>query len=203
MFTEYEVETFLSIPEVNESADSMRKEFILKEAQFLEISTHDFLSLILMTPAIGLAYANGSVSLFEEMALNKMARKMSKGGYFLKQDPVAHGMKYLISDFKIWEEPFLAFNKRVMSKTFDISKVETTIKEGEEITLAVFARELMVVPYILVRFLSAYFLQGHTEIVEEHGISAVEFEKLKSLGATLEIDHLNVFKAFLATFRVR
>ena len=50
----------------------------------MDLSEHDFLSLILMTPTVGIALANGSISLFEELALNKMARKMSKGGYFLK-----------------------------------------------------------------------------------------------------------------------
>ena len=82
MFSEYEVETFMKIPEVNERVKSLKKDFITSEAKFLEISDHDFLSLILMTPSVGVANANENISLFEEIVLNKMARKMSKGGLF-------------------------------------------------------------------------------------------------------------------------
>ena len=203
MFTEYEVQTFLTIPEIAHRSDELRKEFIREEAHFLEISNHDFLSLILMTPVIGIANANNNISLFEEISLNKMARKMSKGGYFMSQDPVAKAMQFLIKDFDKWEPVFLNTIKEFMRYTFDFSCINTTIQSDEEIDFDVFPREIMVVPYILVRCLSSFFLQGEVEIVEHHSILKVEYEKIISIGKALEIDHLNIFKAFLTTFNVR
>ena len=202
MFTEYEIQTFLDFEEVHSETEKLRKEFILKSAPFLEITTHDFLSLIMMTPAIGIANANGSISLFEEMALNKMARKMSKGGYFMKSDPVARAMKFLIKDIEHWEPIFLNAIKLCMKASFDMDSVETTL-ENEEPTFDNFPREIMVVPYVLIRFLTSFFLQGQVEILEIHNISKVEFDKVKKLGDDLGISHLNIFKAFCTTFNVK
>lgn len=203
MFTEYEVQTFLTIPVIKERTEQLRSDFIKEEAQYLEINTHDFLSLVLMTPAVGLARANKNISLFEEIALNKMARKMSKGGYFLAADPVAKAMKFFIKSYEKWEDPFLEAIKLCMQNTFDPNCIETTMKEHEEVNFDNFPRELMVVPYILVRYLVSFFLQGQTEIVSHHTISKVEFDTVKGFGKKLEIDHLNIFKAFLTTFKVK
>ncbi len=203
MFSEYEVSTFMNIPEVDEAVREVKKDFITTEAKFLEISDHDFLSLILMTPSVAIANANDNISLFEEIALNKAARKMSKGGYFLKKDPVERGMKFLIKSFDKWEAPFLNVIRMVMDNTFDKSSVHTTIENESEISFESFPLELMHVPFILVRYLSSFFLQGEVEIVGEHKISKVEYECVLDLGKKLEIDDLNVFKAFLTTFKVK
>ena len=203
MFSEYEVDTFVKIPAVSSAVQELKKDFIITEAKFLELSDHDFLSLALMTPAVAIANANNNISLFEEIALNKMARKMSKGGYFLKSDPVERGMKFLIKGFDKWEEKFLNLLKLVMHSAFSKSTVHTTITSEDEISFERFPLELMHVPFILVRFMTAFFLQGQTEIVEEHKISQVEYEKIVELGNKLDIADLNVFKAFCTTFKIK
>lgn len=81
MFTEYEIASMIEIPDIHEATMALKKDFIRNEAPYLEISDHDFFSLVMMAPTVGIALANGSVSLFEELALNKKARKLSKGGY--------------------------------------------------------------------------------------------------------------------------
>ena len=88
MFTENEIASLIARPDILEKIEPLKKEFIKKEAQFLEINDHDFLSLMIICPSVGIALANGSVSLFEEISLNKKARKLSKGGYWMKKDPV-------------------------------------------------------------------------------------------------------------------
>ena len=50
-------------------------DFLKTEAPYLEISDEDFFSLVVMAPTIGIAMADGKITLFEEMALNKKARK--------------------------------------------------------------------------------------------------------------------------------
>ena len=71
MFSENEVGIMLENQSIHDTVKSLKEEFITKEARFLEIGDHDFLSLVLLTPSVGVALANGSVSLFEELSLNK------------------------------------------------------------------------------------------------------------------------------------
>jgi len=202
MFSEYEVSVFLKTPSVYEAAVNIKKDFLEKEAPLLEISDHDFLSLILMSPAIAIANANDNISLFEEIALNKMARKMSKGGYFLKADPVAGAMKYYIKNIKYWEDLFLEVINVCISANVDLEQLEKSSDE-EELTIDSFAFIVMKVPYIIVRFFSSFFLQGEVEIVEGHSISKAEYQKILDLGKKLKFDNLKVFKAFCHTFTVK
>lgn len=203
MFSENEIATMVEIPEVLEATIAIRKEFIQNEVSMLEISEHDFLSLIMMTPAMGIALANGSMSLFEELALNKLARKMSKGGHFLKVDPVAHAMKYVMKNFERWEMPFYGIINLCMDSTFERKKLVEVRSCGIADPLKCFARDLMEVPYIFVRFLSIMVLNDESDIVGSRSISGVEFNKIKDIGDKMKISNVPVFKSFLNTFEVK
>jgi hypothetical protein len=133
MFTENEVELMVGDPIILDATKEVRKDFIKTEAPYLEISEIDFFSLVMLSPTVGIALANGSVSLFEELSLNKKARKLSKGGYFLKQDPVVHAMKFLIKNYTIWENKFFALIKLAMSESFHIEGMKTDTAEQVEL----------------------------------------------------------------------
>lgn len=203
MFSENEIATMIDIPEIQEATKRVKEDFINQEANFLEINDHDFLSLIMLSPAVGVALANGSISLFEELALNKMARKMSKGGYFLKADPVAHAMKFVIKNFDKWEPIF--FNVVVTCMDCTIDRKALLEIDGKDLgdPIKDFARDLMTVPYIFVRFLSTMVLNDESDIVEHRSISKVEFEKIQDIGEKLEISETPVFKSFCGTFEVK
>lgn len=203
MFTENEIATLIEIPEVLDATIKARDNFKANQVEYLDIIDHDFLSLVMMAPSVGLALANGSVSLFEELALNKMARKMSKGGYFLKIDPVCHGMKFLIDDYDKWELSFFEVIKVAMSETIDKKSLSVTDSTKDERAIISFARDLMGVPYVLVRFMSSFFLHDEVEIVDSRPISRVEFDKIVDIGNKLELNDLHVFKSFCNTFEVR
>ena len=55
MFSENEVAIMIEIPEVLETIITTRKEFNEMEANILEISEKDFLSLVMMTHTVGMA----------------------------------------------------------------------------------------------------------------------------------------------------
>ena len=126
MFTEYEIETMMEYPEVQSAALELKKEFLKAEAPYLEISDEDFFSLIVMTPTIGIAMADGSISLWEEMALNKKARKLSKGGYFMKKDPVVYAMKYLIKNYDNWSDRFFEVLKTTIRTSCKLDELNLT-----------------------------------------------------------------------------
>jgi len=198
MFTENEIATMIEIPEIHEVTVEVKKDFITNAANFLEINDHDFLSLVMMTPTVGMALANGSISLFEELALNKMARKMSKGGFFMKIDPVAHGMKFLIKSFDDWQDKFYKVIRKCMEVTFDVDAYKDFNEGGGE-----FSKMVMKTPYIFVRFISSFFLHDDSDVVDTRSISKVEYEKIEEIGSKLEIGNFPIFKAFCNTFEVK
>lgn len=203
MFSEYEIATLIEIPEINVALTPLKGEFINREAPMLDISDHDFLALVIMTPSVGVALANGSISLFEELALNKMARRMSLGGYFLKTDPVVHAMKFLIKRFDIWEERFFEMIRLTMDVSFDRKALANEKRRDFADPIKIFAQDLMGVPHIFVNFLSSFVLTDESLTVGQRSISSVEYNKLKDIGERLELMDFPVFQSFLDTFDVK
>ncbi len=202
MITEFEIETLVENETIDARVATLKKEFLEAESPLYTMNNHDFLSLILLTPHIGVALANGSVSLFEELSLNKKARKFSKGGTFLRKDPVVHAMNLLIASYDKWELQFLEALKEIMYQTFD--RTHLKINEDEaELPPENFQRIVMKTPYIFVKYLKAFFLTEDDAISTERKIYSVEYEKILFVGKKLELDQLAIFKMFCSTFIVK
>lgn len=202
MFTEYEIDTMVELPEVLSATQALKKDFCKTEAPYLEISDHDFFSLIMMTPTLGIALADGSVSLFEELALNKKARKLSKGGYFMKKDPVVYAMKFLLKKYDIWNEKFFSVLITAMHSSFDMHKMETQHFDHDiEVTYEEYKKEVLNTPYILIRFIASFFLENDEEIISTNRhIGRNEYLQLLKIGEQLGLNKLPVFQMFCKTF---
>ena len=183
----------------------LKKDFLKTEAQFLEISDHDFLSLVLLSPSVGIALANGSVSLFEELALNKRARQLSKGGYFMKKDPVVIAMGYLIKHYDNWEMKFMEYLRDLMNEVLNLTEVDYQDVADEDVTPGSFRREVLKAPYGFVRFLSSYFCSEDVDIInaENRNINKVEYDKVLDIGKKLDLDRIPIFRHFCATYNVK
>ncbi len=205
MFTENEVSLMIENQKVLDSLMPLKKDFLKTEAQFLEISDHDFLSLVLLSPSVGIALANGSVSLFEELALNKRARQLSKGGYFMKKDPVVIAMGYLIKHYDIWETKFMEYLKSLMNEVLNFHNVEYQDVEDDNITPGNFRKEVLKAPYGFVRFMSSFFCSEDVDIInaESRTINKVEYDKVLDIGNKLELNRIPIFRHFCATYNVR
>ncbi len=202
MITEYEIATIIEDQQIKEEVSALKKSFLKAESPLYKMNNHDFLSLILLTPHVGVALSNGSVSLFEELSLNKKARKFSRGGTFLRKDPVVHAMNLLINSFDKWEDTFLTALKSIMYQTFDkehllLKEEDTNLPSNE------FHRLVMKTPYIFVKYLKAFFLTEEDAITVERKINAVEYEKILFIGKKLELEQVAIFKMFCATFDVK
>jgi hypothetical protein len=202
MFTEYEIETMIELPEILEATQALKKDFCKNEAPYLEISDHDFFSLIMMAPTVGMALADGKVSLFEELALNKKARKLSKGGYFMKKDPVVYAMKFLLKKFDIWSEKFFEVLIMAMHKSIDLSSLEKQdFNEDMEVSYPEYKKEVLNTPYILIRFIASFFLENDEEIISTNRhIGRSEYLRLLTIGEQLKLNKLPVFQMFCKTF---
>lgn len=202
MFTEYEIATMIELPEVREATLALKKDFIRNEAPYLEISDHDFFSLIMMAPTVGVALADGSVSLFEELALNKKARKLSKGGYFMKKDPVVYAMKFLLKKYDVWHEKFFHVLKVAMASSFDLKSLQAEkFDEHSEVEDSSYKKVVLTTPYILIRFIASFFLENDEDIISTNRhIGRNEYLQMLKIGEQLGMHQLQVFHMFCKTF---
>ncbi|MEL7145021.1 MAG: hypothetical protein AAFO69_01530 [Bacteroidota bacterium] len=203
MFTEFEIETMIENKRIFQAVDDLRKDFLKTDAPYLEISEHDFLSLVMMAPTVGIALANGSVSLFEELALNKKARKLSKGGYFMKRDPVVHGLKFLIKKYDSWETKFFGLIKLTMEELCDMEALHQKFDASAQVSYAEYKREVLKTPYIFIRYLSSFFTEDDEDIISIRSMVKVDYERMKEIGGKLGLNGIPVFHMFCQTFKVK
>jgi len=205
MFTENEVTIMLENKGIESAVIGLKKDFIEHEAQFMEISNHDFLSLVLLTPAVGIALANDSVSLFEELALNKKARKLSFGGYFMKKDPVVSAMGFLIKHYDKWKDKFYTLLTELMEIGLDLDTLRQQKVSDEDLTPNTFRKELLKAPYGFVRFMASFFCKEDDEIidVERRSIGKTEYDRVIEIGKSLSLDTVPIFRHFCSTYTVK
>ncbi len=203
MFTEYEIESMIEYPEVKEATTALKKDFLKTEAPYLEINDEDFFSLIIMAPTIGIAMADGKITLFEEMALNKKARKLSKGGYFMKKDPVVYAMKFLIKNYYNWSDKFMNVLKETIRVTCGLNDLDLGRPAGEgEVDYNEYRRAVLHSPYLLIRFIASFFLENDEDIINQnHKIGKEEYQRMILIGEKLELDKIPVFQMFCKTFK--
>lgn len=182
MFTEGEIDLIIQHPPVLELTEALKKDFSKKEAPYLDISAHDFLSLVILTPSVGKVKANGTMSFGEEMSLQRKARKLSKGGFFLSKDPVVYALKYLIKHYEDWEEPLLHYLRQVFDLLIDKEAVEKVNDPNLSYTEAI-----MRAPYLFVRFMSSWFFERDEDIYDPGKIRASELDKIKHIMEHLDI----------------
>ncbi|SMG12850.1 hypothetical protein SAMN05661096_00548 [Marivirga sericea] len=198
MFTEAEIAVIIENQDIDKIVEDLKKKFLEKEAPYFEISNHDFLSLILLSPVVGKAMANNNISFREEMSLQKKARKLSKGGFFLSKDPVADGMKFLIKKFDQWEDDFYSSIRSIFQVLFE----KETLDRANN-TSVPYQIRVMEAPYILVRFISSLFLERDEDILNPGKIRNMEFNKIKSIGDKIGLSELSLFNEFIKAFEVK
>ncbi len=204
MFTEYEIGALIIDPEIKEATLKLKKDFIEKEAPFLEISDHDFLSLVLLTPSVGIALANDSISLMEEMALNKKARKYSKGGYFMKQDPVVAAMGFLMKHYDIWSETFYAHIKHLIECMIDKDELMKSDIANDNVTDEEYTVELLKAPFALVRFITSFLSNAEDEdLSTERKLPKVEYDRIMEILEKVDLINIPLVKRHLGKLVVK
>lgn len=204
MLTANEISIILEDNDVLESVQRLKNAFRNEEAPHLDITDHDFLSLIIMMPSISITLSTGGISLLEEMALNKKARTISKGGHYLKKDPVVYAMSFLVKNAVKWEDPFFETIKMAMEKSFDKSLIDGEDLDASRVSEREFKKRLMNAPYMFIRFLHSFFWDDtHEDLSDKRRISKVEFKKVQEIGDKLELSKTIIFRKFLDTFDVK
>ena len=206
MFTEFEIDTMMEISSIKEANFELKKDFIKNEVHYLEISDHDFFSLVMMTPTLGIALADGKVSLTEELALNKKARKLSTGSfYFLKKDPVVDAMKFLLKKYDNWSDKFLDVLKVAIENSFDFASIEKKpFDPQQEVSYEQYKTEVLKTPYILIRFIASFFLEKEEDIINSsRNVRKSEYDRILQIGKAVGLEEVPVFQQFLKTFQIK
>lgn len=204
MFTENEIDALIKNQEILASTKKLKADFMEKDAPFLDISDHDFLSLVLLTPSITIANANDSISLMEEMALNKKARKYSKGGYFMKLDPVVNAMGVLIKVYDQWEDKFLEHLRYIGDLMLDKDTLRNSSIDAAETTDEEYCFEMLKAPFMLVRMLGSFLSNSENEdLAVERKVLQVEYDSIVEILTKLDIIELPLVKKHLSKFVIR
>ena len=203
MLTDSELATLMQDKEVLHAVLSLKKDFIEQEGDFLEITDEDFMSLVLLAPSVGIALANGSISLFEELTLNKKARRLSRGSYFVKKDPVVHSLQFLVKNFDTWEERFYSIIKQMIFSTFRQSPPVLAVLQNPKAATNNLGVDILNAPYIFIKFITFLFLDEEDDLLNERSVSNLEFRKIEEIGKKIGIADLPIFQMFCRTFAVR
>lgn len=203
MISDSELMILMQDQEVLTATMNLKRDFMRHEPDFLDISDDDFVSLVLLAPSVGVALANNSISLFEELVLQHKARKLSRGSYFWKKDPIVKALDYLIKNFDMWEEKFYLHLKLLVFSSIKKNDVVFQTLSNPEALTGNFQVDILNVPFILVKFMSFLFLSEEDDLMNERIISSVEYEKVKAIGKSLGVGEFPIFKEFCETFEVK
>ena len=202
MLSENEVEQLISIPEVNEIVRQLYQEMAKEESAIQGIGIHDFFSGMLVSPSIAMARVDGATSLIEELTINKKARRISKGGFFLTQDPVVKLVGIMQNRWDIWESKLLGGLSKVVAFVTPEITEDASLKRpsdcGNSFFLAILRSS-----YLLVRLIETFFLPEGEVITNTKVISKNEFQKMIDIGAQLKLDNVFTFQSFIKTFEVK
>ncbi len=198
MFSETEIAIILQDKSIDKVVEQLKKNFTEKEAPYLTLSNHDFFALILLSPEVGLKLADNSISLSEELSLQKKARKYSKGGFFLSKDPVVGSLKFLIKNFKSWEDEFY----EAIQKCFLILVKPTNHQIINDTNIS-FENKVMQSPYLLIRFISSLFLDNIEDILNPGMLKKVEYDKLIEIGDKTSLNNYLIFKEFTSKYHLK
>jgi len=202
MLTESELLILSADEKVQNAVAALRQDFQQKQVgnDFETIIDEDFIALILLAPAVGVALANKEITLFEELMLNRKARQLSRDYYFIKQDPIVDAMKYLVIHFEAWERKFYEVIS-LMIKAVLVQHQQTKesmkaqqILENEELILAT--------PPILIRLIAFLFLDHEEDFFEARNVLIYDYKKILEIGQRLGIDEFAIFQRFYDTFSV-
>ncbi len=203
MLTDSELIVLMHDQEVLKAVLKLKTDFLTSEMDFMHMSDDDFVSLVLLTPSIGLALANNSISLYEELILNRKARKLSRGSYFLKVDPISPALKYLIENFEVWEERFYNLIKVMLHATLKDSSVISAALTNKDSSTGDLGKDLLNAPYIFVKFMGFLFVEDVDDLLNKQGIEQSELDKLRYIGEKLGIDNVPVFQKYCEAFEIR
>lgn len=203
MITDSEFVALMNDKKVLTATLDLKREFLTSEMDFVELGDDDFVALVFLAPTVGIALANGTISLYEQLILNNKARKLSRGSYFLKKDPVLKGLRFLIENFSTWEDKFYSLIKLVIHSSLKRNPFIYDALKNEKSLSGDLKIDMLNAPYVFIKFLSFIFLEEEDDLMNDRIISNVEHKKVLDIAKKLDLAEIPLFKIFWDTFEVK
>ena len=120
----------------------------------------------------------------------------------MKKDPVVYAMKFLMKKYDEWSDKFYEVLKLAMHKSFDMSSMEVQdFDESKEVSYEDYKFAILDSPYILIRFISSFFLESDEDIIRKRrNIGKNEYVRLVQIGEKLGLQKLRVYQMFVKSF---
>ncbi|QCK15253.1 hypothetical protein [Mangrovivirga cuniculi] len=195
MLEEDHIASILNDSEIRNATKELKKSFKDDVAPMLDISDHDFLALVFISPAIAIANSYQDVNIFEEVSINAKARKLSKGDFFIQTDPVAHAIKYFLDNIDKWEDHFYEHLKYIIDIKIDHDKIDNKSSN----VIEAFNNS----PHDLALVIETFFINEGEIVGEEKEISKKELEKVKLIIEKTGLSYLHPVKLFLNTYKLK
>lgn len=203
MLSQKELDILLKEPETTKSLKVLRAEFAQKSPQSQAISDEDFISLVLLAPSLGIALAHGSISLFEELSLNKKVRSLSKKSKLLKNDSLFYALRFLKNNFPAWEDNFYQIIKLILYSSLKKNNLIWDTFQQKNASTNNLQIDILNAPYIFVKIMTFLFLEGDETFVSKRSIAQTEYKKILEIGEKLELDSVPLFQQFCDGFDIR
>lgn len=203
MLTELEIESIIEDETLRVKVYELKKRFLKEEAPYMEIGDADFLGLIFMMPSLKIALADGKITFFEEISLQKKARAYSKGKFWLKKDPVSSAMTFLIKSYEKWEDEFFEMLKVILNVTFQHNTLIRNMLHTGDVSSQDFKTDLLTSPLLFKRMLTSFFMNNDKELIKSKNISKLQFDTIADIGNRLDLNNLPLFKKFISTYSIK
>ena len=203
MLNQKELNILLKEPKTTKSLDTLRTEFAKKSPKSKEISDEDFISLVLLAPSLGIALAHGSISLFEELSLNKKVRSLSNKSKLLKNDALFYALRFLKNNFPDWEDNFYQIIKLVLYSSLKKNTLIWDTFQQKGASTNNLQIDVLNAPYIFVKLMTFLFLEDSETFISKRSIAQTEYEKILEIGDKLELSNVPLFQQFCEGFDIR
>ena len=188
MLNQKELDILLKEPQTTKNLEILRVEFAKKSPQSQAISDEDFISLVLLAPSLGIALAHGSISLFEELSLNKKVRSLSNKSKLLKNDSLFYALRFLKNNFSDWEDNFYQIIKLILYSSLKKNNLIWDTFQQKNASTNNLQIDVLNAPYIFVKIMTFLFLEDGETFVSKRSIAQTEYEKIVEIGEKLELN---------------
>jgi hypothetical protein len=198
MLTYNELATLLEDGQLEAELAALKRQSSQELPLLQELNVLEFAVLVLLTPAVGIALAQGNISLFEELSLQRKIKRLLQD----RVEDMYKVLKSMLPFFAQYQDTYYQFIGKLIFNTFEKNPL---FLEGlqKQLPTHSLALNLLHAPWILVKLLSFLFLEEDEQLTAPPTFSAAEFEKIVEIGRKTGISKLPLFEQFCNQITVK
>ncbi|WP_027001597.1 hypothetical protein [Hugenholtzia roseola] len=198
MLTYNELATLLEDAQLEAELEALKAAASKDLPLLQDLGQLEFAVLVLLTPAVGIALAQGNISLFEELSLQRKIKRLLHN----QVEEMYKVLKSSLPFFAQYQDDYYGFIGKLTFSTFHKNPLFLEGLQKQALTHSL-ALNLLHAPWILVKLLSFLFLEEDEQLSAPPTFSAAEFEKIIEIGRKTGISKLPLFEQFCQQITVK